>query len=431
MSSEQKLIRKLDNKGPWVVEVPGSKSITNRALMLAAMSAKKCVLEGVLFSDDSRAFLDCLQVLGFNLEIDEANKKVCIEGTCGKIPNGNVAINVGSAGTAARFLTVMLALAGGDYEMNSSQQMEKRPMEPLLSILSSAGVVFEFMKEDGHFPFKMHSHGINMEEVEVDTTISSQFTSALLMAGVLLEGGLKIRVTGSRPAGSYILMTLSMMEQFGIRVEKGDGSYRVYGDLTYGLDEYEIEPDLSGAAYFYALAPMFGANVKVKRVHKKSLQGDIKFVELLERLGCVLDDESDGLWVKGEGLKEYEGITVDMKDFSDQVMTMASVSVFAKSETKILNVGHIRFQESDRMTAVITELNKMGIACEKIDGEEGIRIQPGTPHKSVVETYNDHRMAMAMSLIGLKTGEIVIDNPMCCRKTFENYFDKLEELYEN
>lgn len=422
-------VKKLHYRGPFTVKVPGSKSITNRALMLAAMSDRRCVLDGVLFSDDSAAFLDCLDRLGFELDTDEPEERVVIQGTGGEIPNRSAAINVRSAGTAARFLTVMLALAGGDYEINSSTQMMRRPMEPLISILRSGGVEFEFLGEEGHFPFKLHSHGVDLKSVTVDTTVSSQFTSALLMAGTLLDNGLDITVTGNRTDGAYIKMTLAMMKQFGIDVGRDGTRLRVDGGTRYGVERYVIEPDVSAASYFYSLAPLLGSDVRVNGVHRQSLQGDIKYVELLEGLGCRLSDSETGLWVLGSGVGSYPGIKADMKDFSDQAMTMAAVAVYAESATDITGIGHIRYQESDRMAAIITELNRMGVDCVQLPEEEGIRIIPGVPAPALVETYEDHRMAMAFALTGVRTEGIVINNPSCCRKTFENYFEVLDSLY--
>lgn len=416
------------------VSVPGSKSMTNRALMLAAISSHICVLEGVLFSDDSRAFLSCLQSLGFAVNIEEEQRRVTIHGTGGKIPNPNAAINVRSAGTAARFLTVMLALAGGDYELMSSAQMAKRPMQPLLSILEQAGAEIAYLGEEGHFPFVLHAHGLKLTDVEIDTTMSSQFASALLMAGCLLPDGLMLTMTGSRTAGSYIKMTLTMMEQFGISYQEqdcpdGEKVYRIPGGQSFGRDSFVIEPDLSGAAYFYSLAPLFGVDVLVKHVHRKSLQGDMRYIELLSQLGADLEDTEEGLWLRGRGITHFAGRRVDMKDFSDQTMTFAAVSVFADTQTEIVNIGHIRFQETDRMAAIINELTRMGIRCEMLPEDEGIRIYPGQPKETLVRTYEDHRMAMAFTLIGMKCGGIDIDDPGCCAKTFENYFDVIDSLY--
>lgn len=427
-------VKKWTPKSPVKITVPGSKSITNRALMLSAMSNCACTLDGVLFSDDSRAFLSCLLSLGFDVKINEDAKQVIIKGTGGIIPNNNAVINVHSAGTAARFLTVMLALAGGDYEMQSSVQMAKRPMQPLLSILEAAGAKIEYLGEEGHFPFMLHAHNLKFSDVTIDTSLSSQFASALLMAGCLLLEGLSLTMTGSRTSGSYIQMTLSMMEQFGISFseKKNDTEEKTYiipGKQEFGLPQFLIEPDLSGAAYFYSLAPLFGIDVLVRNVHHKSLQGDIKYVELLSKLGCILQDTEEGLWLKGNGITHFTGQTVDMKDYSDQSMTFAAISVFADSITEIINIGHIRFQETDRMAAIINELSRMGIRCEEIPEKEGIRIYPGKPSPALIHTYEDHRMAMAFTLVGMKSDGIDIDDPGCCAKTFENYFDLIDSLY--
>ncbi len=411
------------------VQVPGSKSITNRALLLAALSACRCTLHGVLFSDDSRAFLDCLMKLGFQVEADEDNKKVCIQGTGGRIPNPHASIFVGSAGTAARFLTVMLALAGGEYELNASPQMCRRPMQPLLKILSDAGVKLEYQVEEGHFPFKMKSDSICIDEVTIDTSVSSQFASALLMSGVIVKTGLNIVTCGDRTEGAYIKMTLKMMEQFGIDVVKEGNIYRIPYINTFGRKEYQIEPDVSGACYFYAMAPLLKTSVIVKNVHMDSMQGDIRFLEALKQMGCTLSDEKEGVRISGKKLERYPGLHISMKDFSDQTMTMAVLAPFAQSETLLQNIGHIRFQESDRIKAILTELQRMGIRCEEVPEADGIRIYPGEIRKAEVETYEDHRMAMAFTLIGLKTGKITIKDPMCCRKTFENYFELIESLY--
>lgn len=436
-------VRRLEKKGPFRVTVPGSKSMTNRALMLAALSDRTCRLSGVLFSDDSRAFLDCLVRLGFRTEINENDKSVTICGTGGRIPRPDAALDVRSAGTAARFLTVMLAFAGGDYEMTSSEQMAKRPMEPLLSVLERGGAQIEYRGERGHFPFVLHAHGMRLEEVEIDTSVSSQFASALLMAGTLLKGGLRVRMTGSRTSGSYIRMTLAMMEQFGIAVtlpEAGSGHtaesrpekvvYEIAGGQRFGLEQYAVEPDVSGASYFYSLAPLLGVDVLVRNVHRNSMQGDIRYVELLQKLGCSLEDSPEGLWLRGSNVTGYPGLCVDMKDFSDQTMTLAALAVYAGSVTEIVHVGHIRAQETDRMAAIISEMTRMGIRCEEIPEEEGIRIYPGKPKAARIQTYGDHRMAMAFTLVGLRADGIEIEDPSCCGKTFENYFDVMDALYE-
>ena len=541
-------VRKLNPRKEYLIQVPGSKSITNRAFLLAALSGKKCVLSGVLFSDDTRGFLDCLIQLGFRVEIKEEKQKVTIQGTDGRIPNPEASINVRSAGTAARFLTVALAFAGGNYYLDASEQMRKRPMEPILKILEKLNIKFRFNNEEYHFPFELSSQFTEdeeqkdkiqkdkvqkdkiqkmvaeedrcrndvaqeeneMSEITIDTNLSSQFASALLMAACLLPTGLKIHLTGSRTAGSYIKMTLAMMKQFGIQVKQTENCYEIAHQEGWGLTEYEVEPDVSAACYFYAMVPLLKTSVIVKGVQEKSLQGDIQFLNVLEQMGCQKEETPEGIRLT---MKEPEmhGVDISMKDFSDQTMTLAAIAPFADRVTRIHNIGHIRFQESDRIRAILTELQRMGVRCEEAPEIDGIQIFPwekapednivaegestiecesatesksaaenesategestiecesatesesttenesatesksaaesesATGSKSVaeresiiergnitIETYDDHRMAMAFTLPGLKTGNIVIKNPGCCRKTFENYFSVINSLY--
>lgn len=423
------VVKKIEKINSISVEVPGSKSITNRALLLAALSGFRCRLKGVLFSDDSRAFLECLEKLGFEVEADENYKIVTIQGMRGDIPNRKAAINVRSAGTAARFLTVMLALAGGEYELTASPQMCRRPMKPLLDLLKEAGVVFVFRGEEGHFPFFMKSDSFSLKEVLIDTKISSQFASALLMSGVVPKEGLKVKLSGQRAQGAYIRMTLAMMRQFGIDVKPEEGGWNIPHKEDFGIGEYQVEPDVSGACYFYAMAPLLRTEVIVKNVHDDSLQGDIRFLEALRQMGCKYEDRKEGIWISGKELEGYPGLTLSMKDFSDQTMTMAALAPFAKSPTLIREIGHIRFQESDRIAAILTELKRMGVVCEEVPQDDGIRIYPGGIEEAEVETYEDHRMAMAFTLIGLRTGKVTILNPGCCQKTFENFFELIERLY--
>ena len=515
-------VRKLNPRKEYLIQVPGSKSITNRAFLLAALSGKKCVLSGVLFSDDTRGFLDCLIQLGFQVEVEEEKQRVTVQGTGGRIPNPEASINVRSAGTAARFLTVALAFAGGNYYLDASEQMRKRPMEPILKILERLNVKFRFNNEEYHFPFELSSQFTEdeeqkdkiqenkiqenkiqenkiqkdkiqkreaeedrcrnamtkeeneMSEITIDTNLSSQFASALLMAACLLPTGLKIHLTGSRTAGSYIKMTLAMMKQFGIRVEQTENCYVIAHQEGWGLTEYEVEPDVSAACYFYAMVPLLKTSVIVKGVQEKSLQGDIQFLNVLEQMGCQKEETPEGIRLT---MKEPEmhGVDISMKDFSDQTMTLAAIAPFADSATRIHNIGHIRFQESDRIRAILTELQRMGVCCEEVPEIDGVQIFPwekvpedhivaegestiegesatesksaaesesATGSKNVaeresiiergnitIETYDDHRMAMAFTLPGLKTGNIVIKNPGCCRKTFENYFSVINSLY--
>ena len=490
-------VRKLNPGKEYLIQVPGSKSITNRAFLLAALSDKRCVLSGVLFSDDTRGFLDCLIQLGFQVEIEEEKQKVTIQGTGGRIPNPETSINVRSAGTAARFLTVALAFAGGNYYLDASEQMRKRPMEPILKILEKLNVKFRYNNEAYHFPFELNSQfaedgaqkdriqkdGIHkieaeenrcrnhvtqeeneMSEITIDTNLSSQFASALLMAACLLQTGLRIHLTGSRTAGSYIKMTLAMMKQFGIHVEHSENCYVIAHQVGWGLAEYVVEPDVSAACYFYAMVPLLKTSVIVRNVKENSLQGDIQFLNVLEQMGCRKEETPEGIRLMMKD-SEMHGVDISMKDFSDQTMTLAAIAPFADCVTRIRNIGHIRFQESDRIHAILAELQRMGVRCEEVPEIDGIQIFPlengqedqnvsiidkvrlennkgdmerqrkrnevvETEREStIIETYDDHRIAMAFTLVGLKTGNIAIKNPGCCRKTFENYFSVIDSLY--
>lgn len=448
----EKLNNRFRNTGDHVrdgirVEVPGSKSITNRALLLATMAEGKSVLSGVLFSDDSRHFLKCVQELGFETRVNEEEKRIEVTGLGGVVPKKEASIYVGSAGTAARFLSAYLGVSHGTYHLDASEQMRRRPMAPLLASLKSLGCEVVCKEAEGFFPFTLKSDGFGTDDITVDIDGSSQFLSALLIAAALSDRDMTIRISGSHGM-AYIRMTEKMMEQFGVQVKRRQPdsvrlqcngamqcgcrglsresarAYRIPAGQKYRARTYQIEPDVSAACYFYAMAPLLGISVQVKGVHFSSLQGDVAFLRVLEQMGCEVEETEDGILVSGNPEGSYHGVEADLSAFSDQAITLAALAPFADSPTVLRGIGHIRLQESDRMTAIVTELGKLGIVCEM--GEDFIRICPGTPKSGVVETYEDHRMAMGFSLIGLRTEGIVIDNPACCRKTFENYFETLE-----
>lgn len=423
---EKYYVKKVKNVPKRIeVEVPGSKSITNRALLIAAMANGTSVIKGVLFSDDSRHFLQCLIDLGFSVEIDETNKIVTIEGKNGEIPKKEAEIYVGSAGTAARFLTAMLGLSDGTYTIRASAQMEKRPMDSLFASLKELGADITYLGEEGHLPVKIGNSKIKTACVTVDIEKSSQFLSALLISSNLLKRDFTIEIAGNHGM-AYIDMTIHMMEQFGYQVEKrGERQYFIPANQQYKALEYQVEPDVSAACYFYGMAAILGCEALVQHVHKDSMQGDIQFLDALTAMGCTAKELPEGMLL--QGANTYKGIEINMGSFSDQTMTMAVTAIFAESATTITGIEHIRYQESNRIQAVLNELTRMGIACEEVEG--GIKIYPGTPNSAEIETYDDHRMAMAFSLAGLRAEGIVIKDPMCCRKTFETYFDVLDKIF--
>ena len=410
---------------PLTVRVPGSKSITNRAMLLALLADGDTALEGCLFSDDSRHFLACVRELGFPVRADEKTGAVTITGFGGRIPRQEASLYVGSAGTAARFLTALAGASHGVYHLDASPQMRRRPMAPLLASLRDLGAEITCEDREGFFPFTVRGHGFCRRKLSVDIGQSSQFLSALLIAAVCSKEDIAIETSGSHGM-SYIAITTRMMEQFGIRVETDDQgrSFLIPGGQTYRAGHYRIEPDVSAACYFYAMAPLLGIPVLVKGVHLSSMQGDIRFLKLLARMGCCLTDTEKGILLEGPAGGFYDGITADLKDCSDQAITLAALAPFARTPTVITGIGHIRYQESDRIAAIAAELSKMGCRCE--ERADSVTIYPGAPKPTTVETYDDHRMAMGFSLTGLRSPGIVIDNPGCCRKTFETYFDVLE-----
>ncbi len=443
------IVDKCDMPVNGVVTVPGSKSMTNRALLLAALSKGKSHLKGVLFSDDSRHFLECLICLGFEICINEENKTVDIQGCGGLIPKKNGIINVGSAGTAARFLTAMLALSDGIYTINCSGQMKKRPMAELFRVLSGMGAAFEYLEQEGYLPVRVTGMGYRHsnkwketsnisdyavdnrvsllgKEINMDISKSTQYLSALLMMAPVIRGGLKIHITSEKKDGSYIRITRRMLEQFGVKSEFDGTAYYVEGNQNISIGDYYVEPDVSAACYFYGIAAITGGSIIVQNVNFSSMQGDMKFITLLEKMGCTVEETQKGICVTGPAGGRYQGIDVDMNDFSDQALTLAALAAFAESDTRIRNIGHIRGQECNRMAAIVNELRKCGLDCSEKGND--IIISSGVPHGAIIDTYEDHRVAMAFTLLGLKVEGIMIDNPECCRKTFENYYDVLEQL---
>lgn len=432
---------------PLTVTVPGSKSITNRALLLATLAEGVSTLRGVLFSDDSRHFLKCIRDLGFETTADETGRVITVNGLGGRVPLKEADQYVGSAGTAARFLTAYLGVSEGIYHMDASEQMRKRPMAPLLNSLKELGCEIEFEGEEGHFPFTVKGHGFRRDRITVNIDESSQFLSALLIASCLSGQDFTTTMEGAHGM-AYIRMTVRMMEQFGVNAvplyycngntdnhsctgcinSTEPYGYRITAGQSYRAMDYQVEPDVSAACYFYAMSPLLGIPVTVEHVHFNSLQGDVAFVRVLEKMGCAVSDTEAGILVQPPSDGLIRGVTLDMSSFSDQAITLAALAPFADSPTTITGIGHIRYQESDRIAAIVTELRKMGIRCEET--ENSITVFPGSPKPSTVETYDDHRMAMGFSLIGLRSPGIVIDNPGCCRKTFENYFEILDGITE-
>lgn len=401
-------------------EVPASKSILNRALLLAAFCEGDTLIACGPFAEDTRAVLGALASLGIAYEVNESG--ILVHG-CGKnIPNRKAEIGVGSAGTCARFLPAMLAAIGGDYRFHASEQMTKRPME-FLRELEKAGVKIEYSQHKNGFPFRMQSNGFTCKEFTVNTDSSTQYASALLLAGAICP--LSVRLTGGRTQGSYIGITLSLLSAFGAKWKRENDTVSILSP-AHAPHTYEAEADISAACYFYALALLFGIKVLVHRVKKNALQGDIRFFDLLEARGVKFTETEKGLLADGSGVTSFAGFEENLCDYSDQTLTVAALAPFAASPSRLTGIGHIRLQECDRVEAIRKNLASLEVPCTA--GNDFIEIQPALPKGGVIETFHDHRVAMAFALTALKTGNITIDDGECCKKTFDGFFEELKKL---
>ncbi len=415
-----------------VVRVPGSKSITNRALVLAALASGTSRLEGPLFSDDSRHLLACLKALGFGVRFDEEAGFIEVEGAGGSVPSVSAELFVGNAGTAARFLPPLAALAKeGKFRFDGDPRMRGRPMAGLLGVLEAQGAALSGLEESRPgYPFTLDSRGLKGGEIHLDIGESSQFASGLLMAGPFMREPLTLRLSGGRSEIPYVDMTAAMMRRFGARVERAEEQGRAVFRVARGgyraLAPFAVEPDLSGACYFFAAAALAGGKVTVPGLGRESMQGDIRFLALLKHLGCQFYEDPEGLTLEKDPATPLDGADVDMNAFSDQALTLAALAPFCRGPVRIRNVAHIRGQESDRIAAALANLEALGARARATgDGLEILPAEAGALKGADLKTFRDHRVAMAFSLAGLKVGGVRIKDPACVSKTFENFWFKL------
>lgn len=409
------------------IHIPGSKSITNRALLIAALANGKSVLENALFSEDTHWFSHCLQQLSISVEADEAKSLFHVQGTGGIIPSDFADLFVGNAGTAARFITAMVSLGEGTYHVDGIPRMRERPMGEMLLAIERQGSFFDFEEKTGHIPFSLHSHGFKGGNIVLKAYQTSQQLSALLLIAPYAKEDTFIEIEGELVSQSYIAMTCHMMESFGVQVEQKEGNrFFIKAGQCYQPMHYMIEPDASNASYFFAAAAITGGSIRVENLTKNSCQGDTKFVKVLEKMGCHVTEGED--FIQVQGTEKLRGIDVDLNDMSDMVQTLAAIAPFADTPVAIRNVEHIRWKETDRLKAVVTELRRMGVKVEEY--ADGMRIYPSPPTPTQIETYDDHRMAMSFAVTGLRAPGIVIKDPNCTRKTFPDFFTRFLELIE-
>lgn len=413
-------------KNPVTVTVPGSKSIANRALLLSALADGTSRLYHMPFSKDTCRFAACLQELGTGISTDRENGTVTVYGSKDFPKCQNVSLDVGDSGTAARFLTALLGLSESSCSVTGSLRMQQRPMADLLNCLKELGCEIIPEGKEGFLPVRLSGHGFLKNDICISVEKSSQFLSALLLVSPLSSDDFKIEATGKHGM-NYVNMTLRMMEQFGVHVQTaGNRYFCIPAGQEYQPRSLVVEPDVSSAAYFYACVPLLNIPVLVKDVHFNSLQGDIGFIHILECMGCVSLEKEEGILLMPPEAGIFHGITADLSSCSDQAITLAAIAPFADSPTTLTGIGHIRYQESNRIRAIVTELQKAGISCTET--ENSITVYPGMPVPTTFDTYNDHRMAMGFSLIGLRSPGIRIREPSCCEKTFPGFFTAMERF---
>jgi 3-phosphoshikimate 1-carboxyvinyltransferase len=409
------------------ITVPGSKSYTNRALILAALARGTSRLSGALFSDDSRYMAGALSELGVAVQGDPAASRFEVHGTGGVITRDRASVFIGNAGTAARFLPPMMALGHGSYTLDGNAAMRARPIGPLLSALRTLGAEAVSVNGDDCPPIRVDARGLRGGTARLPGGVSSQYFSALLMCAPYTREGITLEVDGDLVSKPYLDITAQAMEAFGVgMVNDGYRRFRVDGGQAYRATAYAVEPDASGASYFFAAAAVTGGKVVVPGLGSRSLQGDLGFVRILERMGCAVRQTESETEVRGA--ERLHGVEVDMRDLSDTAQTLAAVAPFADSPTRITGIGFIRKKETNRVAAVVRELTRLGIHAD--EEPDGMIIHPGMPRAGTVATYDDHRMAMSFAVLGLRAPGIEIADPGCVAKTFPDFFEVLAVLEE-
>ena len=418
--------KKIQTSGPVhsSVQPPGSKSITNRALVCAAMANGASTLHGCLDSEDTRVMVDCLSKLGIQIESDWQQKTLRVFGTSGAIPQQHAELHVENSGTTIRFLTALVAAGNGSFCLDGISRMRERPIGDLLDALRQLGIDANSQNDNDCPPVKVTSTGLQGGAAQVKSSLSSQYLSGLLMLSPLGRQKVRLEIDGELVSQPYVEMTLKVMESFGVDVKHHlTANTFETRPQVYQAKEYPIEPDATAASYFWAAAAITGGKVKVQGLTKKSLQGDVEFCECLVRMGCALIEEPNSLTIVGQSLS---GIDVDMNKISDTVQSLAAVALFADGPTTIRGVAHNRHKETDRIGDLAHELRKVGAEVEEFD--DGLKITPRALQAAELETYNDHRMAMSLALIGLKQPGMVIKDPGCTVKTYPDYFKDLEKM---
>lgn len=407
------------------IQPPGSKSLTNRALPIAAMAQGTSVLEGVLASDDTRVMVESLSRLGVAIEHDFNARRMTVHGQALRSLNPTAELFIGNSGTTIRFLTAMLGFAGGKYRIDGVQRMRERPIGPLVVALNSLGATVDAESPNLCPPVRIRSDRLSGGRVSICGNVSSQYLSGLMMAAPLATNGVTIEIEGPLISRPYVEMTQAVMSHFGVQCRSNHdfNRFEIAAGQAYAAQNYQVEPDATAASYFWGAAAICGGTATVKGLNQNSLQGDVQFVKCLQQMGCDVSFQKNSITVSGPA---RHGIDVDMSDVSDTVQTLAAVALFVSGTTTIRNVAHNRVKETDRIGNLAIELRKLGARVE--EQPDGMTICPGQLRAADIDTYDDHRMAMSLALVGLQQPGVRIHDPDCVSKTYPNFFDDLKKF---
>jgi len=409
------------------INLPGSKSLSNRALLLAALAEGTTNITNLLESDDTRHMLNALKQLGIQYTLSEDKTECRVVGNAGALQNANLQeLFLGNAGTAMRPLCAALCLGKGSYVLTGEPRMKERPIGHLVDALREAGADITYLENEGYPPLQITADGLKGGKVMVDGSISSQFLTALLLASPLAKNDMTISIIGELVSKPYIDITLDIMQKFGVNVVNDDyKTFSIKAGQTYkALENYMVEGDASSASYFLAAAAIKGGTIKVTGIGRNSIQGDIAFVDVLEQMGARVEWSENYVSVTRDALR---AIDMDFNHIPDAAMTIATTALFVEGTTTLRNIYNWRVKETDRLFAMATELRKVGAEVE--EGEDYLTITaPKVLKHAAIDTYDDHRMAMCFSLLALDPASVTINDPECTAKTFPTYFDVLESV---
>ena len=404
------------------ITVPGSKSYTNRALLIAGLTDGECRLEKPLVSDDTKYMIRALKAFG--ISVQEEKEAFIVSGRGGKLSTPEEDIFIGNAGTTMRFLTTFSALVPGKTRLDGDERMRQRPLADLLHCLTQMGVKAVSANGNGCPPIDIAGGEVPGGEVQLAGDKSSQYLTSILLSAPYFKNDTCIHIQGDLTSKSYADITLDIMKTFGVSViNESYQRFKVKAGDRYNAQTYQVESDWSSASYFLAAAAVTGGEVTLTDINPHSVQGDAQFTSILEKMGCRVEKKSNTLQIKGNPLK---GITINMNNMPDAVQTLAVTALFAEGETVIQGIGNLRIKETDRILALANELTRLGAEVET--GEDYLVIRPGDYRGAEIETYDDHRMAMSFAVAGLKIPGIRIKNPTCVEKSFPDFFQRFANL---